>query len=646
LDAAEGVRGARALNLQDLFGRFPRLFWVVNAIELFERGAYYGMLAVLPYHLVYNLHFPTTAFGLLLGILTPFLYLLPIISGALVEKYGFRPMLVLALSLVIFGYLASSFMTTFEAFVLAFVVFGTGVGTFKPIISASIAHTTKPEARNLGYSIYYWMINLGSFSMPIIISVFIPKQDYVYVFYLSAALIAVNIALALFVFKNPVPPNPQKSVADIFKGAAFVLKDFRFMALLLIYSGFWFMYATNHLALLLYALDFGVLGDWFPPALVAIVNPGTIILLGPFLGKLFGKYDSLKVMVLGMGIFIAGLLVLGLTTIATVFFVGIIIFSIGEFVTHPTYIAYVSKIAPKERLTVYMAYAFIPPLIGLSAGNILGGVAYAAMAEEMHRPKLFWGAISAVGLVTIALLLLYSQTMGAKRQQKALASTGPSQPYPAPPGVQESIAIPAPADPAGIPVGHPAWESRLPVLATLLLVPGLLFGAFAGGTDGFLRGGGGGTGGGWDSYTLTAGSQELSGNAQENLESVHTVELSELNLVCATFTLRWTDEPDMQRLLRTYENQPDQFGLSVAPPNGTAVEARPVANVRGQPGEVSVTIEFAPARPGDRKGTGAYEVTVVCGACGDFTHPVSLVAYTDAGNAWALEVSYQYYAKK
>jgi dipeptide/tripeptide permease len=621
------------LNLQDLFGRFPRLFWVVNAIELFERGAYYGMLAVLPYHLVYNLHFPTTAFGVLLGILTPFLYLLPIISGSLVEKYGFRPMLVLALALVIVGYLASSLMTTFEAFVLAFVVFGTGVGTFKPIISASIAHTTAPEARNLGYSIYYWMINLGSFSMPIIISIFIPKQDYVYVFYLSAALIAVNIALAVFVFKNPVPPNPQKSVADIFKGAALVLKDLRFLALLLIYSGFWFMYATNHLALLLYALDFGVLGDWFPPALVAIVNPGTIIFLGPFLGKLFGKYDSLKVMVLGMGIFIAGLLVVGLTTVAAVFFLGIVIFSIGEFVTHPTYIAYVSKIAPEERLTVYMAYAFIPPLIGLSAGNIIGGVAYAAMAEEMHRPKLFWSAISAVGLATIAALLLYGRFIGTK---------APGKGRPEGTGAGDAGGR---SEGAGRQFIRGAFRSRWSALACLAVIPILIGGALGGGTDGFLRGGVG-AGGTWTSYSLSNGTATLSGQGQENMDSTEQVDISEENIVDVTFTLTWTDEADMQRLLRTYENQPDQFGLKVAPPNGTAVEARPVANVRGQPGEVSVTIGFAPARPGDGKGTGAYEVTVVCGACGDFTHPVSLVAYTDAGNAWTLEMGYQYYAKK
>jgi len=640
----------RMADLRGLLGRFPRLFWVVNTMELFERGAYYGILAVLPYYLVYSLHFASTAFGVLLGILTPFLYLLPIVSGALVEKYGFRPMLVLSLTLIVGGYLASSFMTTFEAFVLAFIVFGTGVGSFKPIISASIAHTTGPKDRNLGYSIYYWMINLGSFSMPLLISFAIPKEQYVLVFYLSGALITVNLALALLVFRNPVPSNPGKSVLEVFKGAALVLRDHRFMALLLIYSGFWFMYATNHLALLLYALDFGVLGDWFPPALVAVVNPGTIILVGPFLGRMYARYDSLKVMILGMGIFIAGLLVLGLTTVAAVFFVGIVIFSIGEFVTHPTYIAYVSKIAPKDRVTVYMAYAFMPPLIGLTLGNVLGGVMYASFAEVMHRPKLFWGAIAAVGLVTISLLLLYSQTVG-RRKEDGADEEGAGAPAGTAGGVAALETVSGGAPGAGIAAGGGAmfarlFRSRLSILACLAVVPLLLAGSFGGGTDGFLRDGAGGTGGGWSSYMIATGTETASGRGQENSDSVEQVTLDESNLINVSFTLRWTDEADMQRFLRTYENQPDQFGLRVTPPNGTPVEARPVANVRGEEGTVTVMVEFTPARPGDRSGTGTYEVTVVCGACGDYIHPLSLVAYTDTGNDWTLDVDYSFYAKK
>ena len=606
------------MNLSDALNRFPRLFWVVNFLELFERGAYYGMLAVLPYYLVYSLHFASTSFGLILGILTPFLYILPIVSGSLVEKYGFKPMLALSLILIISGYFASSFMNDFEAFVVAFIVLGTGVGSFKPIISASIAHTTGHADRNLGYSIYYWMINLGSFSMPLIISFAIPKEQYVLVFYLSGALIGINLAIALTLFRNPVPPNPEKSVTEVFRGAAMVLKDFRFIALLLIYSGFWFMYSTNHLAILLYALDFGVVGDWFPPALVAVINPGTIILLGPFLGRAYAKHDSLKVMILGMSIFIGGLLVLGMTTITAVFFIGIVIFSIGEFVTHPTYISYVSKIAPNERVTVYMAYAFIPPLIGLTAGNVLGAMMYSSFAEVMHRPKLFWAAIAVIGMVTISLLLLFSRTTVVNKE-------------------------PMPRD-------RPRLQRRfclnLPAIACLLMTPLVLAVAYVGGTDGFLRGLGEESENVWSSYTVINGdSQLIAGDSQENVESVHLIYIAHANMICATFTLNWVDEADEGTGPFALTNQPDEFGISVVAPNGTVVQSRITANTHGLPGSVSVHLELYPRTPVPQ-GNETFEVTVICGNCGDQTGRFGVRSSIDNGNSWTLETRYQYYSKQ
>ena len=45
--------------------KLPREFWAVNASNLFERGAYYGMLAVFSYHLVYNIGIESWMVGIL-----------------------------------------------------------------------------------------------------------------------------------------------------------------------------------------------------------------------------------------------------------------------------------------------------------------------------------------------------------------------------------------------------------------------------------------------------------------------------------------------------------------------------------------------------------------------------------------------------
>jgi len=629
-------------------GQFPRLFWIVNTLELRERGAYYGMLAMLPYHLGDTLHFETTAMGVLLGVLTPFLYLLPIASGALAQKYGFRPALLLAFVLIASGYAASGSMSTFETMLVAFILFGCGMGVFKPIISASIAHTTTEKSRNLGYSIYYWVINVGSFTFPLIISFAFPKELYGLVFFMSTGMIVANLVIALFFYKNPAAPDPTKSVAGVLSGAGLVLKDLRFVVLLLIYSGFWFVYSMNHLAILLYAIDFQVIdASVFPPTLIAVFNPGTIMIIGLFLGKIVEKYDSLRCMVVGITIVLLGFITLGATTNPAIFFAGIVIFSIGEFVTHPTYIAYVSKIAPKEKLAVYMGYAFIPPLIGLLSGNVVGAIMYKVMSEEMQRPKLFWNSVCAVGFLTIALLLLYSQTYGKKRREELADQAAETQRTEATAAGSSAQSV---ADIVSAPVpSHRFWDSKLPILAFLLVIPAIIGGAYGAGTDTYAdRDGKEEVGAGsWSKYLPSNRSMPAyPGSSLENSDYMLFVEPEDANLVNITFTLRWTDEADMSRLGRTYENQPDEFGLEVSGPDGKKGSAPAKANTYGQEGSVSVTLSFEHKKPQKANATSVFNVTVKCGACGDFYPRFGVIGYTDTGNAWTLDVEYDYYARK
>ena len=73
--------------------KLPREFWAVNASNLFERGAYYGMLAVFSYHLVYNVGIESWMVGILTGISMGLINFLPLISTAIASKYGFKKIL-------------------------------------------------------------------------------------------------------------------------------------------------------------------------------------------------------------------------------------------------------------------------------------------------------------------------------------------------------------------------------------------------------------------------------------------------------------------------------------------------------------------------------------------------------------------------
>ncbi len=148
---------------------FPRLFWLVVVFEFFERGSYYGVMSILSVYLTDRLGFPRENVGLIKGTIQPLLYFLPIVTGALADRFGYRRTLLAAFTLLGAGYLLTSQVTGYTAVFLALAVMGLGAGAFKPIISGTIARVTDESSSTLGFGIYYWSINLGAFLFPLIL---------------------------------------------------------------------------------------------------------------------------------------------------------------------------------------------------------------------------------------------------------------------------------------------------------------------------------------------------------------------------------------------------------------------------------------------------------------------------------------------
>jgi len=608
-------------KIAQLFGSFDKLFWVVNAFELFERGAYYGTMAVLAFHVVLNLGIDRASWGAFYSFLIILLYFLPLFSAALADKFGYKRMLIVAFSSMAIGYTTLTFVQPgqFTMLVVAFLFVGVGAGMFKPIISASIAHVTPEEKRNLAYSIYYWMINLGAMIFPFIIGVmFADTSLYYYVFLLSTGLVATNIVIVFLLFSNPVQPMPELKVSQALQRILPALRDKKFVTLLIIYSGFWFMFAYNHTFLPLMMVEFGRMPLWFTVPFLATINPGTIVLLGPFLGKMVEKYKSLNVMMFGMIIFCIGFAMNGMSTTSFMFVAGIIIFSIGEFIVHPGFISYVSKIAPKDKVAIYLACIFISTGLGQLIGGVVHGWWYNEFAYNQQRPPIYIAAVVAVGLVTLVAFMVYN-----RQQMTAEAKADPT--YKPDTGI---------------------WTKPVTAVVALLFIPITFWGAFAVGTLDLI------TGPeipdedtDWTKYDIVPGSQTFGDYSGENSASDTSLAIGEPNVIDVTFTLTWTDEPDAS--IR-HTNEPDEFAMEVFSPDGRDLSVAFRSNPQGGTGQVSLTVEFEPDEDPYINGTGDWTVTVMCGECGDhvlWRPSGGIFDQPDNGNAWNLDVDYRYYQK-
>jgi len=416
-------------------------FWTANVMELFERAAYYGMNSILAGYLTLavaegGLGFSTQSVGFLQGIVYACTYILPILGGALADRYGYRRMLLVAFSLLSAGYFAAGHASTYALIFLALLVMATGSGLFKPIISGTIARATDERTSAFGFGIYYWMINLGAFVAPLVVS-WLRGFSWKYVFIASSLYCAAMLVPALFVYREPARPASTKSLREVLGGAAEVLGDARFMLMIVVYSMFWILYFQNFGTVLWYLRDVidkepvsraitallrGIGLDVafrFDIEHVTVINAGTIVLLQVLVSRIVASRPALPTMVTGMAIGGAGFAVLASSMNPWVFVAGIALFSVGEMTAHPKYYSFIGIVAPPDRKALYMGYAFLYGVFGSLLGANLGAFLYARMIEPAigsagiaGTARLFWLLFTVLDVFAAGALVVFFRKFG------------------------------------------------------------------------------------------------------------------------------------------------------------------------------------------------------------------------------------------
>jgi dipeptide/tripeptide permease len=439
------------MSQPSLWRQFSSTFWTANVMELFERAAYYGLNSVLAVYLTGptekgGLGFGEQSVGFLQGIVYALTYVLPIVGGALADRYGYRRMLIVAFSLLATGYFAAGHASTYATVFLGLLVMATGAGLFKPIISGTIARTTDEKTSAIGFGVYYWMINVGAFLAPLVVSV-LKGFSWSYVFMASSAYTGLMLLPTIFLFKDPPRPASTKSLKEVMVGAAEVLGDARFMLMIVVYSGFWILYFQNFGSVLWYLRDFVDKGpvdqamgallsslglSWtfrFDAEHVTVINAGMIIFLQVIVSRLVKERAALPTMVTGMALGAVGFACLALSANIWVFILGIAVFSIGEMTAHPKYYAFVGTVAPQDRKAVYMGYAFLYGVFGSLLGANLGAFMYERMLkphvgqpDAASHAHLYWAIFAVLDVVAAAGLVLVYRAVGedtAETRRKA-----------------------------------------------------------------------------------------------------------------------------------------------------------------------------------------------------------------------------------
>ena len=411
-----------------LRGGFSRTFWVANVIELFERFAYYGSKAILAVYIADQVGLGPEAAGFLAGsVFNTLLYFLPVLAGTVVDRYGFKRSLLACFSIFTVGYfmIGLAGLPAGQPLVqavgprawmlLALVVTAIGGSLIKPSIVGTVARTTTQETASLGYSIYYTLVNIGGAIGPMLAMLVRQNVGISYVLVMSSLVSLALVLGTLLFYKEPPRPAdapPPASMARVLRDMLTVFGNARFMAFLVIFSGFWAMFWHIFYALPFYVRDFLKFERF---EIIETVDAWTIILVTVPITALAKKLQPLTAMVVGFALATACWFVMaGFPTLAMTV-AAIVLFAIGEGLLSPRYYEYVARLAPREQVGTYMGFAFLPIAIGTFIAGWSSGwlVKHYVEGGNPAAPRM-WLWVGSYGVVSTVLLLLYDRLLAPR----------------------------------------------------------------------------------------------------------------------------------------------------------------------------------------------------------------------------------------
>lgn len=215
---------------------FGWAFYIANTMEIFERLAWYGFFAVSSVYMTTPIEQGGVGFndaqrGAVQGIIPFFLYLLPVLTGALADRYGYKKLFTISFIIMAPSYYFLGQVTDFNSFFIILMLVALGAACFKPVVVGTISRSTNDNNRGLGFGIFYTMVNLGGFIGPLVAG-YMRAISWDAVFIMSAVWILLNFIPLLFYRETSSEKQTSTRLRDVLQQAQQVLGNSRFALLL------------------------------------------------------------------------------------------------------------------------------------------------------------------------------------------------------------------------------------------------------------------------------------------------------------------------------------------------------------------------------------------------------------------------------
>lgn len=410
------LEDVKQLGLWAAIGSLSYVFWIVGAMEMVERLAYYGVRAVATLYATRaesegGLGVTMAKFGWLLFFWNLTQSMVPVFTGGLSDRYGYKQTIFASTVLKAFGYLLMAWLPTYNGFFLGAMFLAVGTAVFKPGIQGTLIRSSTRRNSSMAWGIFYQTVNIGGWIGPLI-ALQMRNMSWTYVFYTNAGFICLNFLL-LLTYREPGREERlarQQRIRDGLEHRPnLVLESLRELAkphlavYLLIFSVWWFMFpmlwdvlpkyiedwvdtsvivrtlfgpdGTNN-PVWRFLLGMGQDGLTIQPEGIVNINAGMIMITCFLFAGLSAKMRATTSLLVGTVLVTIALAVFGLTNLAWLAVGAMVIFSAGEMLASPKFSEFLGNIAPPDKKAMWIGFSQAPILIGWTLEGKFGPQLY------------------------------------------------------------------------------------------------------------------------------------------------------------------------------------------------------------------------------------------------------------------------------
>lgn len=396
--AMKELLGRAKSPIRNVYYRFEPEVWVMTITQFFIAIGFSICIPFLSLYLYQDRGLSMTSVGIIILVGGLCSAVSQALGGVLSDRFGRRPILLIAASVSIFLYTGLAVLIGISASVwaiaIAYIAGRSMLTITRPVISAMVADFTSKERLTEAYGILRIGANIGWAAGPAIggyLATFLP---YGWLFGI-APLTCVIVSLIIFFFI-------RESSHGMSRGAGFgsmlaIANDRNFLVFAVISLLLFIVMGQMISTLSIFTVD--MLGFSTAQFGLLLTLNGLIVIFFQYPMTLaLRRLAKFRALMLGSLLYAFGYLSLGWITQFEWALVAMAVITGGEIIHAPISLSVIGELSPQDQRGQYMGLYGLSQTIGMAIGPLLGGVLIDAFP---FNPELIWAPIALIAFIAV-----------------------------------------------------------------------------------------------------------------------------------------------------------------------------------------------------------------------------------------------------